>query len=240
MKIAICDDHETFLKQIHLFLEKYYKERKISNIELLTFSPGSLFDLIEKQIFDYDILITDIIMNNYSGIDFAKRINTFCPTCSIIYISNYIEQSIHVYETKHVYFVLKSEMNCFLPLALEKAENRFHTNQKKSIIALKCVDGRYNLDAKDISYAETQGHKICITLISGNTLICSMSLKKFAALLPKQFVKPHNSYIINLAHVISHHPDHVCMAPANDNIPISKTFKKEFLEKYTQYITKYI
>ena len=49
-------------------------------------------------------------MPEITGIDAAKQINLIQPSAQIIFISSYLEYFSDVYETEHLYFVLKSQM----------------------------------------------------------------------------------------------------------------------------------
>lgn len=53
-----------------------------------------------------------------SGIKLAQRINLLNPNTQIIFISQYLQYASSVYETDHIYFVYKQQMEEYLPKAL--------------------------------------------------------------------------------------------------------------------------
>ena len=70
-------------------------------------SPAVLLQEIGAHGYTPDIAIVDIQMDEMSGIELAKRINTVLPQCAIIFATSYLSFATDVYETEHAYFILK-------------------------------------------------------------------------------------------------------------------------------------
>ena len=51
----------------------------------------------------------------------SKQINAWHPDCQIIYITNYTNYFTSVYETSHIYYILKKDIDTYLSTALKKA-----------------------------------------------------------------------------------------------------------------------
>ena len=63
----------------------------------------------------------DIEFDVSSGIEASKQINAWHPDCQIIYITNYTNYFTSVYETSHIYYILKKDIDTYLSTALKKA-----------------------------------------------------------------------------------------------------------------------
>lgn len=60
------------------------------------------------------IMFMDIEMSDENGIDLAMEVNRKWPKCQVVYLTNYWSYAMEVYETRHVYYIVKEkfEKNC--------------------------------------------------------------------------------------------------------------------------------
>lgn len=81
-------------------------------VEMYFFQNGS--ELLKEEHPKMHILFMDIEMPGESGIDLAMEVNRKWPECRIIYLTNYWSYAMDVYETHHVYYIVKenSRKNC--------------------------------------------------------------------------------------------------------------------------------
>ena len=115
---AICDDNEIHLKNI---AEGFMESCKDYSPELTLFSSGEeLIEAVENG-YQPDILLLDIVLKDHDGICVAKKINVLCPWCGIIFLTSYISYASDVYETRHSYFILKSQFKERIKSAVAKA-----------------------------------------------------------------------------------------------------------------------
>ena len=86
------------------------------------------------------MLVISICFKNrsFNGIDLVYKVNQFFPLCEVIFFSNYIEYALRVYDTKHCYYVLKTELEKMLPLAIDKAVTRLKDNTHNDILRVAC------------------------------------------------------------------------------------------------------
>ena len=118
LKLAICEDNDIQCRQIH------------------TLSCSSLEIPVEIDTFSsatYHIILMDIELGSesVSGIKLAQRINLLNPNTQIIFISQYLQYASSVYETNHIYFVYKQQMEKYLPKALSAACRKLSDLQQK-------------------------------------------------------------------------------------------------------------
>lgn len=231
MKIGICDDDLLHLNYIHTFVSNYL-DTTIHQINPL--SPKELGILVQTNTFDYNILITDIDMGEQNGIKLVEKINIQHPNCIVIYVSNYLLYATQVYDTKHIYFVLKQELETRLPKALDRALEHY-CNTQSTNITFKYQNINYTLPYNDILYFESKGRYILLYTRDREYQFIG-ALKSLIPTLPYQFHKCHNSYVINLKQV-------KCLSRTNCKltnstiIPISKTYTKQIEQEYIRYLS---
>lgn len=85
-------------------------------------------DLLEP-----DLIFLDIELGDKQGIDVAHDLNKHYKDCSIIYLTNYLSYAVDVYETEHIYYVMKEEFQKRLPDIMKKYDdNRKRAEEKTS------------------------------------------------------------------------------------------------------------
>ena len=233
LKIGICDDNQKYLN--------YLKETILSlttaadNLSVTALTPEELASGIEQQSVPYDILISDIDMGTYNGIDFADKINRLAPSCIIIFISNYLNYATDVYDVTHVYFVLKSEAEQKLPRALEKAIAIHNERVSKSLL-IRFQNTEYRISLSDITYIEALGRYLYIH-DTKQSYKCIQSLKNMISELPSSFARCHNSYLVNMGYIHSINRTN-CILSDGISIPISQTYSKVFQATYVAYVSR--
>lgn len=117
LKLAICEDNDIQRRQIHTLSCSSLE----IPVEIDTFSSATDFlNQISNEQCPYHIILMDIELGSesVSGIKLAQRINLLNPNTQIIFISQYLQYASSVYETDHIYFVYKQQMEEYLPKAL--------------------------------------------------------------------------------------------------------------------------
>ena len=76
MKIAVCDDCSSFLKEIACLLNQYSEEYH-SHIEYKMFSNSlELVTQIEKGV-DYDVILLDVMLPKFDGFEVCQQVREF-------------------------------------------------------------------------------------------------------------------------------------------------------------------
>lgn len=233
MRIGICDDNQEYLKCLNQSIQLL--TNSTNNITIETISPENLALSIDKEAIPYDILLSDIDMGTYNGIDFASKINHIAPSCIIIFISNYLNYATEVYDVAHVYFILKSELNERLPKALEKAF-AIHNERKSKSMLIRFQNTEYRIILSDITYIEALGRYLYIH-DSKQSYKCIQSLKGIMNELTYSFSRCHNSYLVNMKYIHSINRTS-CILSDGESIPISQTYSKSFQADYVTYVSK--
>lgn len=239
LRIAICDDikaHRDSIKEItDNILNADLGDECFSKpvFEYFEFADAdSVLKSITEDNQEYNLLLSDIQMpeNSANGIDLSKRVNKLLPDCRIIFVTGYSDYAMDVYETNHVYLVLKSRLREGLEVALRKAVSSIF-NDTESRIAFICADGTVAVKAGEIIYLERIGRNTKI-ITDDSSLESKQNLNEIEPLLPEaKFVKCHNGFIVNLDKVRIYRSSTV-VVENGDEIPISKKFKDSFNDSF--------
>lgn len=234
MRIGICDDNELYLDYLYTKVTDWYANNENVEVDRLTPNQLMIKTKTSGDTFPYDVLITDIEMGNLNGIQIAKEINEIQPACIIIFISNYINYAMDVYDTKHIYFILKTEAEVRLPKALDKAYSIYRDNQS-SRLSIEYQGVVSVILMSDILYVEALGRYLHIHS-NKHSFKCIRTLKSIIPELNDTFIRCHKSYIVNLNYVASINRKS-CTLTNGMVIGISCTYYKNFNEAYIQYVS---
>lgn len=233
MKILIIDDDivfaNSFSKEISNFFYTYDSDVEISIVN----SGFSHINLTDFYLFAF----VDINLKEVSGIDISKIIKDHNPTCNIVYISaknNLIHSSLI---THPFFFIRKShyedDLAIFYKLVKESIMNFFK-------IQLSYKSKRVLVQIKEIVYIEAHHHILYVYTLN-NSYTDNRSLKEISDFLPLEFFcQTHRSFFINFNYVISYTKGEVSLyskiSPKPTKIVISRTFQKQFEEKYQEFL----
>lgn len=171
--------------------------------------------------------ISACCMPEQDGIRLAQSMKQYAPFCQIIFLSSYLSYATEVYETEHIYFILKSQLHQRIDPALHQALTALG-DRSVQITAQK--DGSTHVIAlQDVLYLERNLRKtkvitqqgVFLTQESPETLISGSG----------HFVRCHQSYWVNLKHVQAIGSNHFTM-DSGSGIPISRTYLQEAKQRF--------
>lgn len=200
MEIAICDDNELDRCMMSEMLKIYFSAHE--NMVLYTNLYESGDDLVnslsEKE---FDIIILDVLLNNESGLDVAKRIRSNGYKREIIFWSVADE---HVFDAFSVdaadYVLKKGDFNRRTNAALDRICNKILDNS--IAITNRNIVTRVYYD--DIEYIESSNTRCIIHCTCGKEYTAYRKLDEFEKQLSgKGFLRCHRSYIVNMHKVKS-------------------------------------
>lgn len=195
LKIAICEDNSIHCKQIHDLtcscLQAAY------DIDIYT-SANDFLARITDQKCPYQIVLMDIELDcgDMSGIHLAEKINLSNPETQIIFISQYLQYASAVYETNHVYFVSKQQIEEYLPRALSAACHKL-SELHRQYFCFSYLSRDYRILRSDILYME---RKLRNTEIHTKSQIyyCRDKIQDLIEQLRPDFCICHKSFAVNI------------------------------------------
>lgn len=228
LKVAICDDDLLFANRIADIVKS-----SLSFIELKVDIFIESKELLNANS-SFDIALLDINMKSINGIELAKFINHNNPKCKIIFVTSYLNYATEVYDSEHIYFVLKTNLDHHLPLALDKAITLLE-NEKTRFITILQKGKIINLLQNNIIYLERCGRT---TYINCQEEVFTTS-ESFSILEEQLFFPPfarcHNSFIVNFNYVKKFERTEILL---NNNIiiPISRSYTDNTKKTFFKYI----
>ena len=225
--IAICDDdYKQSQKTEKLILKK--AERFSPETEL--FSDGTeLIKAVKNGGYTPDLVVLDIHMPGNSGIEVAKILNLLIPECSIIFLTSFLGYATEVYETRHNYFILKSELEERIDAALTKV-----LADRTQELRIRFREGRtvQTVTASEVLYLERILKKTAIVLCSGKKHFTAAKAEELLNDVPPgRFVRCHQSFWVNVEKITGMKTESFSLVNGEE-IPISRSRKKEAKEAF--------
>ena len=198
MRIAIVDDFKLDRDEIERAVLEYLSDRKIV-ADITLFENGEKF--MEHYLIDlYDIVISDIYMNEISGIDLAKSIRQIRKECKVLFVTSSVDFVLDSYEVQATYYLLK-------PIDKEKLEKAldlcFQENQAEES-SIKVISNRISIDIplSEIYWCETIRNALYIHL-KDKVVKTYMTFHSFCEMLKKEkrFLKCNKGCIVNMDYI---------------------------------------
>ena len=253
-RIYICDDDPQWLISAGKMLESYLQENGLP-AEIRSCSSGSgLIGMLEEEGQRPDVVFMDIEFEDGgaeagdepakpnakaaavpAGIAAAAEINRRYPGCQVVFLSNYLSYALDVYQTEHVWYLLKEQFAERIPEVFGKIlSNRESMNSE---LVIKDLDGRISkIRSESIIYIERIGRKTVLAADSGNYELKDRLPDILDKLPQDRFARCHNSYVVNLDRVREiHFADLV--TDSGVRVLISRSYNKTFRKAYMDYVS---
>lgn len=231
MRIAICDDDLQLCNSIKYNIYEYANNHNWEPVVDI-YSSG---EEIVKTSIKYDIVFMDYQMDGIDGLETAKILRNGANALScIIFLTNYPQIAISAYEVDTYRFIVKETLFDSLFKALDDYRK---SNNQDIKLEIKAEHSTFTINTSDILFVEVMDKLLLIHLTDGNVLKTRATLNKFSQKLPEaSFVKIHKSFIVNLRYIGSYVDNCIKIHKYSLELPISRTYLKEFRHKYKIYL----
>jgi len=230
LKIAICDDEEIIVQYVEKIIQEMMKE----NIKIYKYTKAEKIELDNAKgiLEDLDVLYIDIKMNQTNGIEVAKKMQISNPKLKIIYMTAYSQYSEEIFQTRPSYLLLKPIKKEKLKESFQKAIKEENGTEKIKTFSIK---GKiFNIKINDIKYIESD-KRIAIIYETDIKRKIYAKLNELEEILPKQFIRCHQSYIINMDKVRELN-SHEFILDTGERIPVSQLKYRETKNSFLQYL----
>ena len=236
--IALCDDDKAHLVEAKRVIEQNAAAHgELVRISVFSSAEPLLFSL-QEQAFPIEIAILDIAMQGMDGITLAKRINMLAPQCQIIFLTGYIQCFTEVYNAEHICSVLKEMLHERIWPAIEKAHARYRENLRNYFV-VQTAAGLSTFQYSEICYFERSGRKTRIRSAGGEAWCKSALHELMEGGLPKQFMRCHQSFIVNLDHAVAIDANVFTLSDGT-RIPISRAYRRESQSQFWNYLNAWV
>lgn len=194
MRIAICDDEQSFLNDFRRITDKLYP-----SLDMLvdSFSGGSAL-LKQFQLTPYDLVFLDIEMPEMDGITLAENLRAMSEEVSIVFLTGHIEYAIKGYEVNALRYLTKpadaQKIKDVIDRVLRKLEN-------EKQLWIKTDEGDMRLRLKDILFIESQNQNVVINTAADSFSVRGTMSDYEERLTPEGFFRVHRCYLVSLAKV---------------------------------------
>ncbi len=227
MKILVYDDDIDDVKQLEncitYFFNKINEEYKITYCQ----TQKELFSLINT----YDLLFLDIELSAENGIDIGLKLRKMKTDCLIIITTHYMKYAIDGYKIDAERYFIKPIIQSEFDIEMTHIMHKYHNN------LLGFYDEKLSKNKiyfKNILYFEFYNRKTIIQLINGKSIQTNYPLKYWIEIAQNVlFAQPHKSFLVNLNYISVLQKNDIIMLN-DDLIPLSRHFKRSFLEKYEE------
>ena len=233
LKIAVCDDSRELLEKVEKDLLEYESAR-ITPVTVHTYTNAvDLLDGLKKT--DYDILILDIIMPGFTGMQAAHEIRKFNEEIKIIFLTSSKEFAIESYSVGAYYYLLKPVLNEKLFSVLDKVVSEITSKQESCVIYTHM--GIVNIPFAKIECLEVYNKHLVFHLSDGSTKETRGALTDYenVFLERKEFLKIHRSYILNMDYIHSIEAGEITTY-SGKIFPVSRLLAKDIKEHYMNYM----
>ncbi|MFD2100623.1 LytR/AlgR family response regulator transcription factor [Flagellimonas iocasae] len=243
LKVVIIEDEKHSRETLRSMLEEFCQDVKVIA------TAGSVKEAVKVlSIYSPDVVFLDIELQPGLGFDVLEQIKE--PSFEIIFTTAFEKYAIKAIKFSSLDYLLKPIDLDELQDAVEKARNQIDTNvyrqqidtlmeslskgsNKQEKICLATTAGMEFIAIQDIILCKADGSYTCFVLKNKKTLLVSKHLKEYENLLAdQQFMRVHNSFLINLNEVkkyIKSDGGYIIMSN-NMNVSISPRKKDDLIE----------
>ena len=229
-RIAVVDDQPDMRQQLCSMIDQYSRENNCM-LEVTTFSDGA--QIITNYCKGFDIIFLDVEMKHLDGMETARRIRERDGGVLIVFITNMAQYAIRGYAVGALDYVLKPVPYFAFSQQLQKALGQLE-KRERHYLAVAVDGGMRRLDAAEIYYLESEGHKVHFYTEKENFVVPGTLKNYEEKLVGRAFARCNSGYLVNLAQVSGVQQDMVQVGPYT--LQISRPRRKAFMAGLADYI----
>lgn len=241
LRAILIDDEQKGLDALKILIEKY-----IVSVKIVAEStkPFEAIELIEN--YKPEIVFLDINMPEMNGFELLEKLSW--KNFNLVFTTAHQEHALKALKVNAFDYLLKPIDHEDLKKAIDKIsakiendlEDKFNFNDfswvvqpaSKSKIIINSKSGIESVNVSEIVYLESKSNYTHIHLQDSKTILTSKTLKEFEDQLCVSgfdFMRVHNSFVINLTKVARYVKSDECVILAGDlKIPLSKSKRDAF------------
>lgn len=201
MRIAICEDEKSFRDALYNLIHSYFSESscKLTGIAPYINADALLHDY--KAGTRFDVIFMDIRMRGISGMDAAAKIRQIDSRVMIIFLTSFSQFMPNAFQVEAFDYLVKpvdeGDLAKTLHRCLEKYRHLHHE------VAINTSDGLMRISLEQVVYLESHGKMLTMHFNNGRQIEMRKKISDAEKELSRwNFVRCHQSYIVNLAYVI--------------------------------------
>lgn len=194
LNFVLCDDSKAALNRLSKMLESIFIQNNLDGqIVLSTQKPSDLLAYVKNN--PVNVVILDIDLNNdISGLKIAELIRKYDKNIYIIFTTGHLEFGLVAYKYKTFDYIAKPVSSERLRETILRLYDDIFADNPKYI---RLDNNKTIIPENSVRYIQKEGMKLIFTTDTRTYEVYS-SFSKLEPILPKQFIRCHKSYIVNL------------------------------------------
>lgn len=229
-QIVICDDNPEVLLSVKKMVDELWKTPH-QTTGLFSWEALERYLTVEAP-GRADILLLDIMLGDQNGIDLSRRLLERWPRMRVIFMTGYIELCEEIFQGRPTAFLVKPVKPEKLLFALDKAERELEENDAEYLTVLDRTQNPVRISLRRMEYAESKSRVVRIRT-DGQMVECGLRMGELELQLPEQFIRCHQSYLVNLEYVRRLEQGKLLLLDG-ERIPVSRTRIKEIRERLVE------
>lgn len=234
IKFALCDDNTQLLCKLKEILEKIFLKHDWSaEVTFVSDNADDLLNFISTN--DVDALFLDIDLNSKSnGIDLAKKIRKRNKSVYIIFLTGHFEYIVSAFECNTFDYIPKPVNRAKLEKTLCRLFEDINGSPTK-FISLKNSHELINQNL--VNYIQKDGMRAIYSTETGS-ISSYGSFNSISQTLPKNFVRCHKSFIVNIDNIsnVDFKSNTISFKNSSDaTCYIGPKYKNNFMEVLNNY-----
>lgn len=223
LSCLIVDDDPTARILVQNFLERIPWVVAVDSVESAEQATAAMKNT------EIHFVLLDIEMPGMSGIDWVDTLN---KEVEVIFFTGNTEYAVEAFEKNAVDYLVKPFSFERFEKACEKAYNKIMVSRgasDKYTFYVKSGTNYEKIDLKEVTYLESMGDYLSIYSNQKRVVVNATMKETEKKLASLNFYRIHRSYIINMDKIDTIEDNSVVIG--DKSLPISRSAKKEFLEK---------
>lgn len=229
--IAIIEDQEADRAQIQAYVDRYSQEQN-RQFRICQFAEPMAF--LAHYTGDYDLVLLDIQLPPFNGMEIARRLRAIDPTVALVFITNMEQFAVEGYQVDALDFVVKPINYYRFKAMMGKALGVIAQNREKEVV-VRSASRILRLPISQIYYVQVQDHLLVYHTAQGPLEAWGKLTQVEKELEPWHFYRCSSAYLVNLRHVQQVLGDTVEVA--GERLPISQRRRRAFYQRVTDYLT---
>lgn len=204
-KIAICDDENYFTEELKKILSDCMLKKGLV-FKIDTYSSGAKLISLGIGMLQYSIIFLDINMDEVDGIMTAKKIREVSKEAFIVFVTAFVNYTLEGYKVDAIRYLLKGGNN--FKSAIDECINAIIEKMNYTIVtkSFHFNEGVKEIALERLLYIESRLHKLEFHVQEDKMKVYTIyaTLNNLEAdLQDNDFVRIHQSYLVNLKYIMS-------------------------------------
>ena len=233
VKIAICDDEEKSVALHERIVRECLQSVGIGcEVTPYTQSRNLLYDITDDAFF-YDLILLDIEMPGFSGMEMPQKIKSYLPNVRIIFVTSHTEYAIDAFELSIFRYVPKNNLETKLPAAVIDAAKLVELEAGQEY-TIQTANRMEKIPYKDIFYIQRDGKNASIVSSAGTSKVRKSLQQVFDELNAPEFIFIDRGYIVNIVQIMKI-SDSIAVLKNGERLPISRSHLQEVKRQINQF-----